>query len=348
MSDLQELDMIINDTPIAGFERVVQAHSARAAYQGFVVVHSTRLGPAVGGVRMWDYAAPADALADALRLARAMTFKNALAGLPFGGGKSVIMATTAPRHDLLRAHATTIHHLKGEYIGAGDVGIAPEDVEYLRRFSPHIARAASTQLDSGYYTALGLLAAMRAASTMLWQRDDLAGRTIVVQGCGKVGASLAALLQPTGALVGVADIDETRAADVARSTGATIIPHERALTQPCDILSPCAVGPVLHRHNVHTLAARAIVGGANCQLEDDEVSDLLAGRGILYVPDFVANAGGVTSGMATLAGWTMQQVEQRIAGTYDRVCHLIASSERTGRTVLGAAHTLAEQRLSAH
>ena len=265
----------IEEVAHPGFERVVLASSTSVAYRGVIAVHSTRLGPAVGGVRMWSYAHSDDALADALRLARAMTCKSALAGLPFGGGKSVIMAAPGDRQPLLRAHAATINALGGLYIGAGDVGVSPEDVEYLRTHSPHLAREVSTQLDSGHYTAVGLLAAMRGVARVLWSSDDLRGRTIIVQGCGKVGSVLASLLQATGAQVAVCDLDEVRAAALARATGATLLPAERALSEPCDILSPCAVGPVFTRSNFQSLNTRAIVGGANCQLEDDAVSDLL-------------------------------------------------------------------------
>ncbi len=332
----------------AGFERVIQARSPSAHYQGIAVIHSTRLGPAVGGIRLWQYAESDDALADALRLARAMTYKNAIAGLPFGGGKSVIMASPAShRSELLQAHAALINGLGGRYIGAGDVGISPEDVEYLSGFSPFIARSPSSQLDSGAYTARGLLAALRAAAQMTWHTDDLSNRTIVVQGCGKVGASLAMLLQPTGAHIVVTDIDEPRAAAVARATGATVLPADQALSTACDILAPCAIGPVFTNRNAHSVAARVIAGGANCQLEEDGLSRVLEQRGILYVPDFVANAGGVISGMATLADWPFDKVEQRIAETYDRVCDLVARSRRTGQTVLDVALALAEQRLSA-
>ncbi|MGH7471972.1 MAG: Glu/Leu/Phe/Val dehydrogenase dimerization domain-containing protein [Longimicrobiales bacterium] len=331
----------------SGFERVLRAQSEDASYHGIVAVHNTARGPAVGGIRMWPYAEPDAALQDALRLARAMSYKNAIAGLPFGGGKSVIVAVpAAQRTHLLQSHARLINRLSGSYIGAGDVGISPADVEYLTQLSPHVARAADAHLDSGYFTAVGLLAALRAAAQMTWHSEDLHNRYIVVQGCGKVGASLAALLQPTGARIAVTDINEQCAADVARAIGASMLDPDRALTEACDILAPCAIGPVITRSNVSTLAARVIAGGANCQLEADELSAVLAARGILYIPDFVANAGGVISGMATLANWPFQRVEQCIAETYQRVCDLVARAQRTGQTVLAAALERAHERLA--
>ncbi len=339
--------VFVTDIKCEGYERVVEASSAHLPYRGFIAVHSTRLGPGVGGVRMREYARPDDALADALRLARAMSYKSALAGLPFGGGKSVIMAAPGPRQDLLRAHAAAINELRGAYIGAGDVGVSPDDVEVLRSCSPHIAREVSNELDSGFFTAVGLVAAMRGVARMLWQSDDLRGRSIVVQGCGKVGASLAALLKQAGALITVSDVDEALAERVALASGAITVPAGQALSEQCDILSPCAVGPVFTRENAARLAARAIVGGANCQLEDDNVATDLAGRGILYVPDFVANAGGVISGMATLADWPILQVDQRIAETRERVVSLIERADRAGQTVLQAALDQADRILTA-
>jgi leucine dehydrogenase len=266
-----------------------------------------------------------------------MTCKSALAGLPFGGGKSVIMAAPAPCQDLLRAHAAAINALHGAYIGAGDVGVSLADVEFLRKHSPHIVAEVSNELDSGFFTAVGLVAAMRGAARMLWQTEELRGRNIVIQGCGKVGASLAALLRPSGAYIAVSDLDEARADQVARATSATVLPPDQVLSESCDILSPCAVGPVFNRQNAALLSTRAIVGGANCQLEDDDIANVLAARGVLYVPDFVANAGGVISGMATLADWTLLQVEQRIAETGERVCSLVEQAERNGQSVLQAA-----------
>jgi leucine dehydrogenase len=329
-----------------GFERVVHAQSQDALYQGIVAVHNTARGPAVGGIRMWPYAETGAALDDALRLARAMTYKSAIAGLPFGGGKSVIVAAPgARRSQLLQNHARLIDTLNGRYIGAGDVGISPADVEYLTQLSPHVARDVGAQLDSGHFTAVGLLAALRAAARMTWHTDDLRGRYIVVQGCGKVGARLATLLQTAGARIAVTDIDAQRAADVARATGAAILQPEHALTEACDMLAPCAIGPVITHVTVPTISARVIAGGANCQLEVDELCDVLAARGILYVPDFVANAGGVISGMATLADWSLEMVEQRIAETYQRVCALIERATQTGQTVLQSALELAQQRL---
>ena len=230
-----------------GYKLVVRASSPTSGYRGFIAVRSSKLG------RRWAACVWArmhrPMMRSRMRCAwrRRCTYKSALAGLPFGGGKSVIVAAPGDRRDLLRAHATTIQMLAGRYVGAGNVGVSPADVEYMREFTPHLAREVSSELDSGYFTALGLAAAMRGTARMLWQGEDLKARTIVVQRCDKVGASLAVMLGLCGsAHVVVSDVDEARASTVARATGANTVAPERALSVPCDICRPVRSARSLH------------------------------------------------------------------------------------------------------
>lgn len=324
-------------------EQVLQAVDERAGYRGIVAIHNTRLGPACGGTRLWRYDSDAAALADALRLSRAMSYKAAAAGLPMGGGKSVIIADhgSTPREDLFRAHGRLVEHLGGRYITAEDVGTSHQDMAIVRRETVHVAGLR----DPSPFTARGVFRALQAAARWRWGSDDLQNRTLAIQGCGNVGAALARILQEAGARLIVADIEAVRAQQVARA-GIDHVASAAAITSvPADGFLPCALGGVLDRETIPKLRCELVVGAANNQLAEPADAERLAARGILYGPDYIANAGGVIDGARYLFGWTEERNRTTIDAIYDTMIRIFTSAERQGITPAAAADRLAEARL---
>lgn len=330
-----------------GHEQVLVGEDPACGYVGIVAVHSTALGPAVGGTRLWSYPTRQAAVDDALRLSRAMTLKCAVAGLPLGGGKSVIVANTPAfrRDDALRAHGRLIERLGGRYVAGEDVGTTPDDMERIREETVHVGGLAAGAGDPSPYTAQGVVRAMQATAAQLWGSDDLAGRRVAIQGCGSVGGHLARLLAAAGAELVVADVDDARARRVADACGARVMAPEEVLTSDVDIVSPCALGGALDEETVARLRARAVVGAANEQLRGESVAERLHERGIVYVPDFVANAGGVISGAQDLCGWTPGEVREGVERISDTVRAILAAAAAEERSPHHVALALAEERL---
>jgi leucine dehydrogenase len=324
-------------------ELVLQAEDERTGYRGIVAIHNTRLGPACGGTRLWRYDSDAAALTDALRLSRAMSYKAAAAGLPMGGGKSVIIADHAhpSREELFRAHGRFVEHLGGRYITAEDVGTSYEDMAIVRRETRHVAGLR----DPSPFTARGVLRALQAAARWRWGTDDLRDRTLALQGCGNIGSALARMLQDAGARLLVADVDEARARRVARPGTDQVVPAQTIATLPADGFVPCALGGVLNEVSIPQLQCQIVVGAANNQLALPADADRLAARGILYGPDYIANAGGVIDGARYLFGWTEERNRTTIDAIYDTMLEIFASAERLGVTPAAAADRLAESRL---
>jgi leucine dehydrogenase len=324
-------------------ELVLQAEDKRAGYRGIVAIHNTRLGPACGGTRLWRYDSDAAALADALRLSRAMSYKAAAAGLPMGGGKSVIIADHghSSREDLFRAHGRFVEHLGGRYITAEDVGTSYEDMAIVRRETRHVAGLR----DPSPFTAHGVFRALQAAARWRWGTDDLRDRALALQGCGNVGAALARMLQDAGARLLLADVDEARVRKTARPGIDQVVPAETIATLPAEVFVPCALGGVLNDVSIPKLRCQIVVGAANNQLALPADADRLAARGILYGPDYIANAGGVIDGARYLFGWTEARLRTTIDAIYDTMLEIFASAERLGVTPAAAADRLAESRL---
>jgi glutamate dehydrogenase/leucine dehydrogenase len=280
----------------ADCEQVVHCRDARSGLRAIIAIHSTALGPALGGTRFRPYAAEEDALLDVLRLARAMSYKAAAAGLDLGGGKAVVNGDPgAVRSEaLLRSYGRVVESLGGRYITAEDVGTTVEDMAVVAQETRHVVGRSVEEGglgDPSPSTALGVLVSMKAALAHLGD-DTLEGRTIAVSGLGKVGAVLVRMLLDEGAVVAVADIDEERVDHAARDFGAKPMSTAEIHRLDCDVFAPCALGGVLEPNVIAELSCRAVVGAANNQLATPECADLLGARGIAYVPDFVANAGG--------------------------------------------------------
>ncbi|MEK7848172.1 MAG: Glu/Leu/Phe/Val dehydrogenase dimerization domain-containing protein, partial [Chloroflexota bacterium] len=281
-----------------GYEQVLLCHDAGVGFTAIIAVHDTTLGPALGGVRVWDYQSEDDAILDALRLARAMTFKSAAAGLNLGGGKAVVVGVPRPgqREAVFRSLGRFIESLGGRYIATEDVGTSLRDMEHISLETSHVSGlpvAMGGSGDPSPVTAFGLYHAMRACVEDVSGSPSLKGMRVVVQGVGKVGYNLLPYLVKDGASLAISDIREGLAQQVAAEFNARVVPPDKIYDEECDIFSPCALGAVLNKRTIPRLKCRMVCGAANNQLEELEDGSLLEGRGILYAPDFIANAGGV-------------------------------------------------------
>src|SRR5215813_10653310 len=255
--------METREVSVPGYERVVWGVEDASCYHGIVVIHSTALGPAVGGTRYWKYPGEAAALTDALRLARGMTYKNALAGLPCGGGKSIVLRDGGlNRERTFRAHGQLVETFAGKYITAEDVGTSPADMEFILKETQHVAGLQGKSGDPSPKTARGVFRAMQAAAKFRWGNDELRGKTVAIQGCGHVGYYLAGELHRAGAKLLAADMDPHRVNRVVKEFGATAIAPEKIVTATADIFAPCALGGVLNDETIPVLGASVVVGAA--------------------------------------------------------------------------------------
>ena len=337
------------ESVLAGWdgEHAVVRHDAESGAWMFVCVHSTARGPAGGGTRMRVYPAPADGLADAMRLSAAMTWKMAAAGMPRGGGKAVLavpeLPAGEPRRRLLRRYGELVASLGGSYRTAGDMNISPEDLDVVAETCPWVYGTTSGGGNSGRGTARGCLHAIRATVEHLFGSPELAGRSVLVQGAGAVGGVLAGELADAGARVLVSDVDEARTA----ATGCETVAPERVVETEVDVYSPCAVGGTLDAESIPRLACRAIAGCANNQLAEPEDADRLRERGILYAPDYVVSAGGIIQliGLED-EGWDEAHLEERLAGIGETLRTLFAEADAESITPAEAADRLVRRRLA--
>jgi leucine dehydrogenase len=318
-----------------------------------VGVHSTALGPAMGGTRMKPYPSLEDAVADALRLSQAMSMKQAAAGLPYGGGKGVLAVPEVPapgskeRRAVLDRYAALVESLHGTYVTAADMNTGPDDMDVIAERTAHVLGRSPGNGgagDPGEGTAIGVFHAIRATCRHAFGSDDLEGRTVLVQGAGSVGGRLIQELREAGAWVLAADVDPARVV----ATGAEPVGAAEALTTKCDVLAPCATGGVLNADSIPSLACAAVCGAANNQLATPEDADRLRERGIVYAPDYVANAGGVIwlAGYETL-GWDEAHMKARLAGIEQTLRDVFASAAAEGITTAESADRLARARIDA-
>jgi leucine dehydrogenase len=327
----------------------------RSGLYTIVAIHSTVRGPALGGCRMWRYEDSRDALRDALRLARAMTFKAAVADLPLGGGKGVIMVPAAARLSSERRHAAlldfgdTVDSLGGRYITAEDVGTSSRDMSVIAAQTPHVvglARSRGGSGDPSPFTALGVFEAIRTCAARALGSGSLRGRTVCVIGLGHVGSRVAKRCAQAGARLLLTDVDERRRA-VAEQLGGRWLAPEEALEAPCDVLVPCALGGIFDEESVPRLRCRVIAGAANNQLADEDVADLLRARGILWAPDFIANAGGLINIAQELGGYDARRARARVRQIGAVLEQVFDDAAAIGATPLTAAMELARRRLAA-
>ena len=311
-----------------------------------IAIHSTHLGPAAGGTRFWHYADKADAVTDALRLSRGMSYKNAMAGLPAGGGKAVILAPAdgAKAPELLDAFARAVASLGGRYITAQDVGMSEADMIRLSHTTAHVAGLpGSSGGDPGPSTARGVYLGVRAAVQRALKRDGVKDVHIAIQGVGSVGGGLARWLAKDGARLTLADADSQRASALAAELGAETVPADEIMTIDADVLSPCALGAILTSESIAGLKVAAIAGGANNQLATEAQGAEISARNILYAPDYVINAGGIINVLQHLGQVGDAEVTRRIDEIPARLMQIWDESAATGDTAAAVADRIAQR-----
>jgi leucine dehydrogenase len=341
--DLREFD---------AHELVVFGHDAASGLRAIIAIHSTALGPAAGGCRMWPYASTAEAVADVLRLSRGMSYKNALAGLKFGGGKAVIIgdARKGKTPELFEAFGRFVDSLGGRYVTAEDVGTTTTDMTQVARGTRYVAGlgAAPGEAggDPGPKTALGVFLGLKAAVKFRLGRADLADISVAVQGAGGVGYHLCGMLAAEGAKLSVADVRPVALQRVCDEFKARAVAVEEVLFEDVDVISPCALGAVLSAQSIPRLRARVIAGAANNQLAQGQDGAALPAAGILYAPDYVINAGGIISVSREYHGGASEaQVIADIHGIPARLTEIFERARRENRTTNAVADELARERL---
>jgi leucine dehydrogenase len=330
-----------------GHEQIVLCHDKASGYRGIIAIHDTTLGPALGGTRFWNYGSDEEAIVDALRLSRGMTYKNAVAGLNLGGGKAVIIGDNKSTHRelIFRAHGRFVESLGGRYVTAEDVGTSPSDMDYVLMETDYVAGLAGKSGDPSPVTAHGVFRAIQASAKQRWGSDSLDGKTITIQGCGHVGYYLAKELADAGAKLVVSDIDAAKVKQVVDETGATAVEPERIYEQQADIFAPCALGGIINDRTIDLLKVEIVAGGANNVLLETRHGDMLEQKNILYAPDYVANAGGVINVYSELAGWDRERSLRKADEIYHTILGVFEIAQAEGIPTYVAADRLAERRL---
>jgi leucine dehydrogenase len=332
-----------------GHEQLVLCQDSASGYRGIIAVHSTVLGPALGGTRFWNYATDEEAIVDALRLARGMTYKNAVAGLNLGGGKSVIIGDnkTVRREMIFRAHGRFVESLGGRYITAEDVGTSTADMDYVHMETDYVTGLAGRSGDPSPVTAHGVFRAIQASAKERWGSDDLVNKVVAIQGCGHVGYYLAKELHEAGAKLVVSDIDAERVKRVVADFVAQAVASDEIYGVDADIFAPCALGAIINDKTIPRLKVEIVAGAANNQLLEERHGDALEARGVLYAPDYVANAGGVINVYSELAGWTSARSFRKADEISDKVRKVFEIARDEKIPTYLAADRLAEQRIRA-
>ena len=336
-----------------GHEQLSVYSDTGAGLRAFISIHDTTLGPALGGVRVWSYATEDEAVMDALRLGRAMTYKSAAAGLPFGGGKGVIMAD--PRKDkteaLMRAFGRFVDTLGGRYLTTEDVGMSLLDLEWIAQETEHVTGLPRSRGGSGEtseMTGWGVYQGMRACAKEVWGNESLSGKTIALQGFGHTATFLTnhLLEKEEGIRFVVADINETTTRQAREWVGAEIVTPDNIYDVECDIFSPCALGGVLNSETIPRLKCQIVCGSANNQLLTDEDGGALQKRDILYAPDYIVNAGGVINiSFEVGASYSEEAATEKTARIYNTMEQVISTAKSQKITTAQAANRLAEQRI---
>lgn len=329
------------------YEQVVFGHDPDSGLRTIISIYSTALGPALGGTRFWPFPGEDAALNDVLRLSKAMAYKNAAAGLDIGGGKAVIIGDphTAKTPELLRAYGRVVERMNGAYITTADVGTTAADMDVIAEGTRHVVGTPAKSGDPSPNTAYGVWSGMRAVAERLWGEPSMKGRRVIVQGVGKVGGELARLLADEGAHVAVADVDSVAAGKLAAEIGGDALDPATVLEVECDVLAPCALGPVVTDATVPRFACRAIAGAANNQLERPEHGRALMQRGILYAPDYVINAGGVINVAGEIMGYGHDEARRRAGQIAATLRAVFDESDSSGASPAETADALAERRI---
>lgn len=351
MTSTTDTPLQIEEIQKEGYHKILRIREPSVGLDAIICIHNTSMGPTLGGARMYPYANFEAALTDAMRLARGMTLKSAVAEVGFGGAKSVIIGN--PKSDkteaLLEAYGMAVEFLKGEYICAEDSGISTTDLEIVRRTNPYLVGLAqdNSSGDPSPYTAYGVYRGMQACCKRVFGSEDLKGKVIAIQGLGSVGARLAEALFWSGAKLIVADIDQVKVQKAAKKYGAQVASVHDIHSVPCDIFAPCALGGGLNQETIPQLQCKIVAGCANNQLLEDKDGALLLERGILYAPDFVINAGGLINVSYELdkEGYIPQKSFHKVGKIYDQLMAVFDIASKNASSTHEAAFALAEHRL---
>ena len=330
-------------------EQLVYCHEPSSGYRGLIAIHNTTLGPALGGTRYWHYKTESDAVIDALRLSRSMTYKAAVAGLSLGGGKAVVLASrgTPDREAIFRAHGRFIESLKGRYITAQDVGTSLADMDYIHLETQHVVGLQGRSGDPSPVTAYGVYRGIKASAKARFGSDSLAGKTVAVQGCGHVGYYLCGYLYEEGARLVVTDIDSEKVKRAVEEFRARAVGLDEIYGVQAEVFAPCALGAVINDATIKQLKVKVVAGGANNQLAEERHGDMLEAKGILYAPDYVLNAGGLISVNSELEGWSAERAQRKAGEIYDTLLRLFDLAKEEGIPTYRAADRLAERRIAA-
>lgn len=333
-----------------GHEEVVFCHDSTSGLKAIIAIHNTVLGPALGGTRMWSYKNEEEALIDVLRLSEGMTYKAAAAGLNLGGGKAVIIGNpkTDKTEPMFRAFGQYVNSLNGRYITAEDVGTTVNDMEYVYMETPWVTgipKSLGGSGDPSPYTAHGVLMSIRASVKHKLNTDSLKGVRVAVQGLGNVGSHLVKYLHDEGAVVSIADIDQERTQRLADQFNATIVDPDKIAQTECEVFAPCALGAVINDESLETLKCKVVSGGANNQLAELRHGDALRDLGILYAPDFVANAGGLMNVFVELEGYSVERALEKTTRIFDTMLEIFDTAQEDGVSTNTAALAVAKKRI---
>ncbi|MES2284193.1 MAG: Glu/Leu/Phe/Val dehydrogenase dimerization domain-containing protein [Bacteroidota bacterium] len=343
---------VIGQMTLNNHEQVLFCNDNETGLKAIVAIHNTVLGPSLGGTRMWTYKNEMEALTDALRLSRGMTYKSSVAGLNLGGGKAVIIgdSKTQKSEALMRRFGKFINSLAGKYITAEDVGISTKDMEYIKMETDFVTGLPENMGGSGDpspVTAYGVYIAMKASAHEKWGNESLSGKKIVVQGIGHVGESLVHYLVKDGAKVFINDINETRLKAVAKETGAEVISADMVYDMEMDIYAPCALGATVNTDTLNRLKCSIICGSANNQLADENIhGKMVIEKDILYAPDFVVNAGGIINVYYELEGYNRERALAHAEKIYQTTLNIFKIAKEQNIPTYMAANRLAEKRIA--
>lgn len=351
-SDLKKVAPVFGQLSFDDHEQIVFCNDKDTGLKAIIGIHSTVLGPALGGTRMWNYESEWDALNDVLRLSRGMTFKSAITGLNLGGGKAVIIgdAKTQKTPELMKSFGEYVHSLSGKYITAEDVGMETADMDLVREVTPYVTGISESKGGAGNpspITAYGVFMGMKAAAKYKFGDDNLEGKRVLVQGIGHVGESLVEHITNEGAEVIISDINQERLEYVRDTYGASIYGGSDIYSEDVDIYAPCALGATVNDETIHKIKAKVIAGAANNQLEDEiKHGKILQDRGIVYAPDFLINAGGIINVYAELEGYDKKEIIRKTENIFNTTLEILNSAEVNKITTHTAALQIAQQRIA--
>ena len=353
VKDLAKVNPVFGQLSFDNHEQIVFCNDKDTGLKAIIGIHNTVLGPALGGTRMWQYNNEWEALNDALRLSRGMTFKSAVAGLNLGGGKAVIIgdAKTQKTPELMKRFGEFVHSLSGKYITAEDVGMETSDMDLVREVTPYVTGISESKGGAGNpspITAYGVYVGMKAAAKFKYGSDVLENRKVIVQGIGHVGETLVDHLTQEGAKVIITDINQARLEEVSAKYGAEIYTGENIYGLNADIYAPCALGATINDATINQLNVDIIAGAANNQLANEIVhGKILMEKGIVYAPDFVINSGGIINVYAELEGYGKSEIKRKTDNIYNTTLEIISNAEANNMTTHAASLAIAESRIAA-